>query len=267
MAFPNSIDQSTPAAADSPGLGDDQIRALKLAVQDFLGITDATSYTAGGITYQTTGVIEAKNRWSLKEGAAIVSAAALTPGTDGNLFHITGTVGITSIASINGYGPIILVFDDIVTITHNATSLIMADGANYTTVAGNVLIFIHEGSGNWREIGGTHHEQNTAKVHGLPASVNVLGDRSASGEFIQRGTVATSSFGVVDRSVFLITAAVTFAVAFSTTPIVVPGGSDGGATDHWAGASVITTTGFTLNKFGVDSGVASGTIGWIALGT
>lgn len=153
MGFPNSTDQAAPASTDSPGLGDDQIRALKLFIEDVLGITDATSYTAGGITYQTNGRLTALTRWSLKEGAAIASAAALTPGTDGNLFHITGTTGITSIASIDGAGPIWLVFDDAVLITHDATALILRGGVNHTTVAGEIFCFMHEGSGNYRELG------------------------------------------------------------------------------------------------------------------
>ena len=152
MAFPNSTNSGSPAGTDAPSLGAPQIRNLKTFIEDVLGITDATSYTAGAVTYQTNGRWTALTRWSLKEGVAIASAAALTPGTDGNLFHVTGTTGMTSIASIDGAGPIWLIFDGAVLITHNATSLILIGGVNYTTVAGDALCFMHEGSGNYRQL-------------------------------------------------------------------------------------------------------------------
>jgi len=45
MAIPNSIDRATPLGTDTPGAGDDQIRALKLFIEDVFGIPDATSIT------------------------------------------------------------------------------------------------------------------------------------------------------------------------------------------------------------------------------
>lgn len=152
MALPNNIDSSTPAGTDSPSLGDDQFRDLKTFLIDVAGFTSGTNVTNRAFTYNTNGVLDMLRRFTLQEGAAIASAAALTLGADGNFFHITGTTGITSIASVTGAGPFFLVFDDAVTITHNATSLILIGGANYTTVAGDILVFMHEGSGNYREI-------------------------------------------------------------------------------------------------------------------
>lgn len=38
------------------------------------------------------------------------------------------------------------------TLTHNATSLILLGAANRTTVNGDVGIYVSEGSGNWREV-------------------------------------------------------------------------------------------------------------------
>lgn len=45
MALPNSIDVSAPAGSDSPGAGDDQIRALKQFIEDLFGVPDVTSIT------------------------------------------------------------------------------------------------------------------------------------------------------------------------------------------------------------------------------
>ena len=57
MALPNSIDKSTPAAGTALGLGDDQIRALKLFLQDVFGIPDATSITASPMTIAAAGTV------------------------------------------------------------------------------------------------------------------------------------------------------------------------------------------------------------------
>jgi len=46
----------------------------------------------------------------------------------------------------------VLKFEGALTLTHNATSLILLSGANRATVAGDVGIFASEGSGNWREV-------------------------------------------------------------------------------------------------------------------
>ena len=95
-------------------------------------------------------------RWTARhlwfKGADIASAATLTPGTDGNYFHVTGTVGITTIASLQAGAVMEFEFDAALTITHNATSLILQGGVNLTTAAGDIVAFISEGAGNWREL-------------------------------------------------------------------------------------------------------------------
>lgn len=85
-------------------------------------------------------------------GADIASAGTLTLGADGNYFHVTGTTGITAISTRIDGTLVILEFDGALTLTHNATSLILLGGVNVTTVAGDVFAFISEGSGNWREV-------------------------------------------------------------------------------------------------------------------
>ena len=97
-----------------------------------------------------------------------------------------------------------------------------------------------------------------AAIHGLPASVNVLGNRDAAGEFVQRAT--TDPAALAGASTFYTGGAIspTFAVAFSTTPYV----AWGGITDAFImGAMVfsVTTTGFSYRMFGTtDTQDASG---------
>ena len=86
------------------------------------------------------------------KGADIASAAALTIGTDGNYFDVTGVVTITSISTAVAGTIIALQFDGALTLTHNATTLILNGAINVTTVAGDVFLLMSEGGGNWREI-------------------------------------------------------------------------------------------------------------------
>jgi hypothetical protein len=73
---------------------------------------------------------------------------------NGNFVHITGTGSI----SINSFGTLpagsrfVLCFDIPVTLVYNATSLIIPGAANVTTAAGDCIMLISEGSGNWRVI-------------------------------------------------------------------------------------------------------------------
>jgi hypothetical protein len=75
---------------------------------------------------------------------------------------ITGTTTITSFGTANAGCWRILQFDGALTLTHNATSLILLGGANVTTAAGYVGGFISEGSGNWRQVFGSHVPYLTA---------------------------------------------------------------------------------------------------------
>lgn len=56
MTLPNSVDKATPAGSDSPSLGDDQFRALKTAIEDILGIADATNIAAAAFSITTSGL-------------------------------------------------------------------------------------------------------------------------------------------------------------------------------------------------------------------
>lgn len=87
---------------------------------------------------------------------AIASAATTSIGTTaaGDTVHITGTTTITSFGtstSANGLLRIVI-FDGALTLTHNATSLILPTGANITTAAGDSAEFVCENTalGYWR---------------------------------------------------------------------------------------------------------------------
>ena len=57
MAIPNSIDSATPLGTDTPGAGDDQIRALKLFIRDIFTIPNATSITVAPMSISAAGLV------------------------------------------------------------------------------------------------------------------------------------------------------------------------------------------------------------------
>lgn len=85
------------------------------------------------------------------KGADIASATTTDIGAaTGNQADITGTTTITGLGTVKAGTRREIEFDGILTLTHNATSLILPGGANITTAAGDAATFISLGSGNWR---------------------------------------------------------------------------------------------------------------------
>lgn len=105
----------------------------------------------------TLGRVDATNSRFISEavkGADIASAGSIDIGAaTGDLVHITGTTTITALGTANQGTERTLVFDGALTLTHNATSLILPGGANIVTAAGDVARMRSEGSGNWRCVG------------------------------------------------------------------------------------------------------------------
>ena len=91
----------------------------------------------------TTGWAVLLSRPSYANKGTDIASATTTNiwASAGELNHITGTTTITSFGTANRAGEIReLIFDDAVTLTHNASTLVIPGGANYTTAAGDVII-------------------------------------------------------------------------------------------------------------------------------
>lgn len=88
-----------------------------------------------------------------EKGSDITSAATISIG-EGGFFHVTGTTTITDIdfGTDKTGRAAILVFDGALTLTHNATSLILPTGANIVTAAGDCCKVVSEGSDNVRVV-------------------------------------------------------------------------------------------------------------------
>ena len=95
--------------------------------------------------------IQAVVRAALAGDGTIASAATtdLSTVNDGDI-TVTGTTTITGFGTLTAGIKKILTFSGALTLTHNATSLILPGAANITTAAGDVAIMRSLGSGNWK---------------------------------------------------------------------------------------------------------------------
>jgi hypothetical protein len=87
------------------------------------------------------------------KGTDVVAAATTDIGAaTGSYIHITGTTTITSFGTATAGVTRRVRFAGALTLTHNATSLILPGGANITTAANDTITAVSEGSGNWRVV-------------------------------------------------------------------------------------------------------------------
>lgn len=85
------------------------------------------------------------------KGSDIASATTTDiAGSTGNVVDVTGTTTITGLGTVQAGAIRLVRFTGALTLTHNATSLILPTGANITTAAGDEAIMVSLGSGNWR---------------------------------------------------------------------------------------------------------------------
>lgn len=109
------------------------------------------------------------------KGADVASASSITIGTagQGNLIYITGTTTITSLGNANAGTNRKLIFNGALTLTHNATSLILPSGVNITTAAGDCAEFECITTNNWKLINYTF----AGLIHNSPLkAVPILAD-------------------------------------------------------------------------------------------
>ena len=173
-------------------------------------------------------------------------AAASTEG----LFHdITGTTTITGLGTVAAGVWKVIKFEGALTLTHNATSLILPGGANITTANGDIGIFVSEGSGNWRCVA-------YQKASGLPvvASGGTLGTPT---NFSGSSTTLTG----IPSSAKLVIVPFTGMSTNGTTSIVGKVGPSGGVVStgyggsqyNWTGSASSMTTSFLLRQTGASS--------------
>lgn len=122
---------------------------FNLVIDDIYAIFNTPRPIAYGGTNGSSAV-EGIDNLSTK-GTDIPSATTTDIGSStGRFIHITGTTTITGLGTKTAGVVRFVVFDGSLTLTHNATSLILPGGSSIQTAAGDAAIFISEGSGNWR---------------------------------------------------------------------------------------------------------------------
>lgn len=88
-------------------------------------------------------------RWTSSD--TIASAGTTDIGAQAEAYlSVSGTTTITSFGTVRAGTIRFLQFSGILTLTYNATSLILPGAASITTAAGDTAVFVSEGSGNWR---------------------------------------------------------------------------------------------------------------------
>lgn len=155
------------------------------------------------------------------DAGPITSAATVdllfAPGIYG---QINGTTSITSFGSGQASIVRILKFDSVLTLTHNATSLILPGGANITTAAGDVAVMVSLGSGNWRCV-------NYMRAAAPPVSGTNTGDQTitfsgaVSGSGTGAITTSLSSFTSANLAAALTDETGSGAAVFATSPTLV----------------------------------------------
>lgn len=106
-------------------------------------VGDTTPQLGGTLDANSKAINEAK-------GSDIASATTTDIGAAaGNYVEVTGTTTITGLGTVAAGTRRVVRFTGALTLTHNATSLILPTNANITTAAGDVAVFISLGSGNW----------------------------------------------------------------------------------------------------------------------
>jgi hypothetical protein len=116
-----TANSNSPAGTESPSNADDFLRAIQAIVR-------------------TTNA----------KGADIASATTTDIGAaTGEFVDVTGTTTITGLGTVAAGIVRTVRFTGALTLTHNATSLILPGGANITTAANDRALFRSLGSGNW----------------------------------------------------------------------------------------------------------------------
>lgn len=177
-----------------------------------------SEYSIGIFTWNTGGTVSQTTVWFSSNANAAVTFSAGTgeifvdaPSRlfdELNLKEITvasattcdigavqaGKILISGTTTITGLGTTIdkrrfVRFSGILTLTHNATSLILPGGANIVTAAGDTGIFMSDSSGNWRCYAFQRANRYTFKddlsIHGADiASASTVNLETATGDLV-----------------------------------------------------------------------------------
>ena len=154
--------------------------------------TDTIAEVTGGVGVTIDSVLLKDGRVDFAKGGDIASASSIDLGaTTGNYVDITGTTTITALGTSDAGVWRIAQFDGALTLTHNATSLILPTAANITTAAGDHAAFVSLGSGNWRCV-------SYQRKSGQPLTLGAMDGSSLT------GITSTQVSGVLEQGIHTI---------------------------------------------------------------
>ena len=141
---------------------------------------------SGTVTMSSKAINEAK-------GSDIASATTTDIGAAvGNFVDVTGTTTITGLGTVQAGTRRWVRFTGILTLTHNATSLILPGAANITTAANDRACFVSLGSGNWLCLDYVK-ASGVATVQFTPTASNALAGSVVQTVNTQTGAVASGA--------------------------------------------------------------------------
>ena len=172
-------------------------------------------------------------------GTAIASASTINLNTaTGNRVHITGTTAITAVTLTRG--PRTLIFDGVLTLTHNATTNNLPGGVNITTAAGDRAIYESDGT--------TVYCVSYIKASGLPV-VSGPGAALVLLSTVEAATSATvdieTTFDSTYDNYMIVGSGITCGTSSNLTGKFKLGGSYGGSYDYHVTNQVDSSTAYS----------------------
>lgn len=160
---------------------------------------------------------------AINEAPLVTLASAATVAISAaaaNTINISGTATISAF-DIAASGVVRrLVFQAALTLTHNATSLILPGAANVTTHAGDVAVFVSLGSGNWKCVSYTHGDSLSGFGQGQ-AVQNVTSSRALATTYTNttgKTIMVTVTGNLVNGSIAPLVDGVPIGLATSNNP-------------------------------------------------
>lgn len=216
------------------------------------GVDDALA--TAGISYAATTIAS----------ASTVNIGGATTAT----VIITGTTTITSLGTVADTLRYVR-FSAALTLTYNATTLILPGAANITTAANDQAVFLSDASGNWRclsyqRASSLNYSQanilgTVSQAAGIPTGAILEGGNNADGYYIRFANgwqicthiLATGAATTASGNVFVGTAVTwTFPAAFSTTTgLSTMGNIAMSNSTSWANVTPGSGTAATIRRF------------------
>lgn len=158
---------------------------------------------------------------------AVASAATCDIGAAASdRISVTGTTTITSFGTKTNKLRFVT-FAAILTLTHNATSLILPTGANITTAAGDSAILSSDGSGNWTCL--VYQKKNGAALISGDYSTGAIASAATcdistvtSMRVSITGTTTITSLGTGSNLLRFVTFAAALLLTYNATSLILP---------------------------------------------